>query len=140
MAKIVYVKGSIRKDAVEITHKECRITEARLLESLYAEGWIPYQLKAVEVDELPSPAQELDRLVNLYGDEAVAKAYGTAASARQAVAELLDMDTPAQVKRSGILVENDAVPLVLVPVAGTPKKGGSAAASDGSGDLSQAAK
>lgn len=136
MAKIVYVKGSIRKDAVEITHKECRVTEARVLETLYGQGWVPAQLRAVEVDEVPSASAELDRLVALYGIEAVEKAYGNAAAARQVVAELLAMDTPQQVKRSGILVENDAVPLVLV----SDKKGASAAASDGSTDPSQAAQ
>lgn len=136
MAKIVYVNGSIRKDAVEITQKECRVTEARVLETLYGLGWIPNQLRAIDVAELPSPAQELERLVGLYGDEAIEKAYGNAASARQAVAELLAMDTPAQVKRSGILIENEAVPLVLVADKPAGKKGGSAAASDESPDPS----
>lgn len=140
MAKIVYVKGSIRKDAVEITHKEVRVTEARVLETLYGLGWVPSQLRAVEVGELPTAAAEVERLGRLYGPEVVESAYGHAAAARQAVAELLAMDTPAQVKRSGILVENEAVPLVLVGDKPTGKKGGKAAASDSSPDESQAAE
>lgn len=153
---ICYVKGNVRKDAVEITQKECRVTEARVLETLYGGGWVPSQLRAVPVAEMPHATEELERLTNLYGHEAIEKAYGHPASARQVIAELLGM-TPAQVKASGLLVENDATPVVVLgedgdapaprkpaaskPAGTKPRKGGSAAASvDSGGESAQAAQ
>ena len=145
MAQTTYVKGTIRKDAVAIIPKDCRATEARVLEHLYGGGWVPASLRAVEVGELPHPAEELARLEALYGAETVEKAYGHAATARQAIAEILAM-TPAKVKASGLLVENDAVPLVIEGEAPTAtkasgRKGGKAAASvDSGGESAQAAE
>lgn len=157
---ICYVKGTIRKDVVAITPKDCRVTEARVLETLYGGGWVPTQLRAVAVVEVPSAATELERLTNLYGAEAIEKAYGHPASARQVIAELLTM-SPAKVKASGLLVENDATPVVVLdedgdapaprkpaaskaapkPAGTKPRKGGSAAASvDSGGDSAQAAQ
>lgn len=148
MPSITYVKGTIRKDAVAIIPKECRVTEARVLESIYGAGWVPAQLRAVEVGELPTAVAELERIVGVYGHEAVEKAYGHEFNARQAIGEILAM-SPAKVKASGLLVENDAVPVEVlddaVPASGkaagkAAKQGAKAAASaDSGGESAQAA-
>lgn len=114
MTTLIYVKGTVRKDAVAILTKDCLVTEVRLLETLYGGGWTPQSLRAVEVVDAPTAVDEAERLGNLYGAEAFEKAYGHPASARQALTEILAMDSPAKVKASGLLVENDAVPLEVV--------------------------
>lgn len=137
MAQTTYVKGNVRKDAVAILPKDCRVTEARVLETLYGGGWVPTHLRAVEVDELPSAAAELERLTGLYGAKAVEDAYGNATQARKSITEILAM-SPAQVKASGLLLENDATPVEVE--GGKAKKGGKAAASaDSGGESAQAA-
>lgn len=117
MPKLIYVNGSVRKDAVAIITKDCRVTEARVLETIYGGSWMPQTLRSVDVDEMPSPTDEAARMESLYGKEIVEKAYGHPASARQAIAEILALDTPQKVKASGLLVENDAVPLEVVDTA-----------------------
>lgn len=150
MAQAIYVKGTVRKDAVAILPKDCRVTEARVLETLYKEAYVPAEIRAGTVAEELTAQGELERLQAVYGHEAVENAYGKDGQARRAVAEVLALDTPAKVKASGLLMENDAVPLVVVdgdgnaPAAkpsGRKGKGGDAAASaDSGGDSAQAAQ
>ena len=135
MAKLVYVKGTVRKDAVAILTKDCRVTEARVLETLYKDAWVPQELRLVEVEGETTPQSEAERLITLYGPEAFEDAYGKPGQARQALAEVLALDTPAKVKASGLLLENEGTPVTVAP----DRKGTRAAASAGSGEPAQAA-
>lgn len=107
MKKIVYVKGTVRKDAVEIIPKEVRVPEARVLEVKYGEAWVPTSVREVEIedDQYPDAQSELDRLANHYGPEVVNEAFGTAIQARKDVSELLAMTTAQAVKDSGVIPE-----------------------------------
>lgn len=142
MAQAIYVKGTIRKDAVAIIPKDVRVTEARVLETLYKDAWKPLQVRAVEVAEAPTAQGEAERLVALYGEEAFENAYGKPVQARQALTEILALTSPAKVKASGLLLESDAKPIeVLGEDAKGKGKGGKAAASaDSGGESAQAAE
>lgn len=107
MKKIVYVKGTVRKDAVEIIPKEVRVPEARVLEVKYGEAWVPTSVREVEIedDQYPDAQSELDRLANHYGPDVVNEAFGTAIQARKDVSELLAMTTAQAVKDSGVIPE-----------------------------------
>ena len=144
MAQAIYVKGTIRKDAVAIIPKDVRVTEARVLETLYKDAWKPLQVRAVEVAEAPTAQGEAERLVALYGEEAFENAYGKPVQARQALTEILALTSPAKVKASGLLLESDAKPIEVLGEAVSAKgkgKGGKAAASaDSGGESAQAAE
>lgn len=146
MAKAIYVKGAIRKDAVAIIPKDVRVTEARVLETLYKDAWKPRQVRMVEVAEAPTAQGEAERLVALYGEEAFENAYGKPVQARQALTEILALDSAAKVKASGLLLENDAHPIEVVGEdapgkAGGKRKGNAVAASaDSGGESAQAAE
>lgn len=107
MKTIVYVKGTVRKDAVEIIPKEVRVPEARVLEVKYGEAWVPTSVREVQIedDQYPDAQSELDRLAQHYGSEVVNEAFGTAIQARKDVSELLGMTTAQAVKDSGVIAE-----------------------------------
>jgi hypothetical protein len=107
MKTIVYVKGTVRKDAVEIIPKEVRVPEARVLEVKYGEAWVPVSVREVSIedDQYPDANAELDRLAAHYGPEVVNEAFGTAIQARKDVSELLSMTTAQAVKDSGVIPE-----------------------------------
>lgn len=122
MKKIVYVKGTVRKDAVEIIPKEVRVPEARVLEVKYGEAWVPTSVREVEIedDEYPNAQSEIDRLTQHYGPEVIAEAFGTAVQGRKDVTELLSMTTAQAVKDSGVIAEvNGPLDIEKAPERGT---------------------
>jgi hypothetical protein len=117
----IYVKGTVRKDAVEITPKEVAITEAMILEQIYGEAWVPTSVRTVEVDNVPSPAQELERLNRAYDHEAVAKAFGAGdATARQAITAVMKLDSAQAAIDSGVIPVAEGASLTITQ---TPEKG-----------------
>lgn len=107
MKTIVYVKGTVRKDAVEIIPKEVRVPEAMILEALYKEAWVPRAVREVQIedDQYPTAQDELDRLALHYGPDIVNQTFGTAVAARKDVTDLLALKGADAVKESGVIPE-----------------------------------
>ncbi len=107
MKTIVYVKGTVRKDAVEIIPKEVRVPEAMVLEGLYGEAWVPTSVREVQIEDqdYPDAQSEIDRLQGHYGADIVNQVFGTAVQARKDVGDLLKMDGAQAVKESGVIPE-----------------------------------
>lgn len=84
-----YVFGTVRKDAVEITPVEVTVPEAKVLEQMWHDGFVPIEVRERN-NPVPNAQHELDRLTRRYGAELVAQTFGAAAVAKAAVKSLLD--------------------------------------------------
>lgn len=120
----IYVRGTVRKDAVEIIPVDVPLAAAPVLAAKYGENWVPNQIRTVSMDVGDEPitaTTEYERLVRAYGGEHVAEAFGTKVNATLGISALLKLDSAQAVSDVGIIpaVGDVGISLIAPPEKGT---------------------